>query len=374
MPILNIVFLALTFFAAFAATALLVPPVQRLCVRRGWLAQPGGRRTHAWPTPNVGGIALYLGFVLALAGTFVLGALDPTLRRSPFETLRLALLLLGGTLIFLVMWLDDVRELPPPPKFAAQALAGLIAVGPFLWDHTRYPDALGAPTEASGIVLTAFNFPFVRQVALWDYSPWLAIGATVLWLGWMTNTINFSDGLDGLAAGVSLIAAAMLALNALLQPHPQYTIALLPLALAGACAGFLLFNFPPARIFMGDSGAEFLGYALGVCAIIGGAKLATVLLVLGVPILDVAWLIVARSAAGRSPAHSGRDHLHFRLRDLGFSNRQIVVFYYVLSASFGLIGVFDFDRRLKLAALVLLGLIVAGAIVYVGRRGIVAAR
>jgi UDP-GlcNAc:undecaprenyl-phosphate/decaprenyl-phosphate GlcNAc-1-phosphate transferase len=368
MSILSIIALAGTFFIAFAITALLVPPVRRLCVRRGWLALPGGRRTHARPTPSVGGIAIYMGFVLTLLGTFAFDALDPALRRSPFEALRLLLLLLGGTLIFLVMWLDDVRELPPLPKFLAQALAGLIAVGPFLWDHSRYPDVLGAPTEASGIVLTAFNFPFVGQVALWDYSPWLAVGATVLWLGWMTNTINFSDGLDGLAAGVSLIAAVMLALNALLQPHPQFTIALLPFALAGACAGFLLFNFPPARIFMGDSGAEFLGYALGVCAIIGGAKLATALLVLGVPILDVAWLIIARSAAGRSPAHSGRDHLHLRLRDLGFSNRQIVVFYYALSASFGLIGVFDFDRRLKLAALVLLGLIVAVAIVYVGRR------
>jgi len=374
MSLFTAALLALTFAAAFAITALLVAPVQRLCERRGWLALPGGRRAHSRPTPNVGGIAIYVGFVLALLGTSALGALDPALRRSPFETLRLLLLLLGGTLIFLVMWLDDVRELSPLPKFATQALAGLIAVGPYLWDHTRYPDVLGDLTEASGIVLTAFKFPFVDQVSLWDYSPWLAIGATVLWLGWMTNTINFSDGLDGLAAGVSLIAAVMLALNALLQQPPQYTIALLPLALAGACAGFLLFNFPPARIFMGDSGAEFLGYTLGVCAIIGGAKLATVLLVLGVPILDVAWLIVARSAAGRSPAHSGRDHLHLRLQDLGFSNRQIVVFYYVLSASFGLIGVFDFDRRLKLAALVLLGLLVGAAIVYVGRARSVAAR
>ena len=373
MTLLTTAALALTFAAAFAITALLVPPVQRLCERRGWLALPGGRRAHARPTPNVGGIAIYVGFVLAVLGTLVLGALDPALRRSPFEVLRLRQLLLGGTLIFLVMWLDDVRELPPLPKFATQALAALIAVGPFLWDHGRYPDALGAPTEARGIVLTAFNFPFVQQIPLWDYSPWLAIGATVLWLGWMTNTINFSDGLDGLAAGVSLIAAVMLALNALRQPHPQYTIALLPLALAGACAGFLLFNFPPARIFMGDSGAEFLGYTLGVCAIIGGAKLATMLLVLGVPILDVAWLIVARSAAGRSPAHSGRDHLHLRLQDLGFSARQIVVFYYALSASFGLIGVFIYDLRLKLAALVLLGLIVATTIVYAGRRGAVPA-
>jgi UDP-GlcNAc:undecaprenyl-phosphate/decaprenyl-phosphate GlcNAc-1-phosphate transferase len=371
MSLLTIFALCGTFAAAFAITALLVSPVQRLCERRGWLARPGGRRTHARPTPNVGGIAIYLGFVLTLLGTFALGAFDPVLRRSSFETLRLGLLLLGGTLLFLVMWRDDVVELPPLPKFAAQALAGLIAVGPFLWDHTRYPDALGQLTEARGIVLTAFNFPFVRQVPLWDYSPWLAIAATVLWLGWMCNTINWSDGLDGLAAGVSLIAALMLAIHTWWLG--QMTVALLPLALAGTCAGFLLFNFPPARIFLGDSGAEVLGYLLGVSAIIGGAKLATVLLVLGVPILDVAWLSAARIAAGRSPAHGGRDHLHLRLRDLGFSNRQIVVFYYALSASFGLIGVFDFDQRLKLAALLLLGLIAVGLIVYVSRRGTVAA-
>ena len=363
-----------TFAAAFAITALLVPPVMRLCERRGWLAQPGGRRAHARPTPNVGGIAIYAGFVLALLGTLGLGALIPTLQRSPIEILRLALLLLGGTLIFLVMWLDDLRDLPPLPKFVAQALAALIAVGPYLWDHTRYPDAGGAPTEAHGIVLTAFNFPFVSQVNLWNISPWLAIVATVFWIGWMTNTINFSDGLDGLAAGVSLIAALALALNALRLPQPQATIALLPLALAGACAGFLLFNFPPARIFMGDSGAEFLGYVLGVSAIIGGAKLATVLLVLGAPILDVAWLIVSRTLSGRSPAHGGRDHLHLRLRDLGFSTRQILIFYYALSASFGVLGISGREPQVKLVALGLLGLIVAVVMVYVSRRTLPATR
>jgi UDP-GlcNAc:undecaprenyl-phosphate/decaprenyl-phosphate GlcNAc-1-phosphate transferase len=364
--------LILTFALAFAITALLVPPVQRLCERRGWLALPGGRRTHARPTPNVGGIAIYLGFVLTLLGTFVLGTIDPALQRSPMEMLRLGLLLLGSTVLFLVMWRDDVVELPPLPKFIAQALAGLIAVGPYLWDHTRYPDVLGDLTEARGIVLTAFKFPFISQVSLWDYSPWLAIGATVLWLGWMSNTINWSDGLDGMVAGISLIAALMLAIHA--WRLGQLTIALLPLTLAGTCAGFLLFNFPPARIFMGDSGAEVLGYLLGVCAIIGGAKLATVLLVLGVPILDFAWLIISRTFSGRSPTQGGRDHLHLRLRDLGFSNRQIVLFYYSLGTAFGLVGISEADQRLKLAALVVLALIVAAVIVYVGRRGALAAR
>jgi UDP-N-acetylmuramyl pentapeptide phosphotransferase/UDP-N-acetylglucosamine-1-phosphate transferase len=341
----------------------------RLSASRGWVQTPGGRRLHARPTSNVGGIAIYCGFVVALLATF---AFDAWLPRTPFEKLRLGLVLLGGTLIFLVMWRDDVVELPPLPKFIAQALAGLIAVGPYLWDHTRYPDALGALTEARGIVLTALNLPFVGQVSLWDVSPWLAIAATVFWVGWMTNTINWSDGIDGLAGGVSLIAALILAAKSLAQG--QLTVALLPLALAGACAGFLLFNFPPARIFMGDSGAEFIGYVLGVSAIVGGAKLATVLLVLGVPILDVAWLIVSRALAGRSPARGGRDHLHLRLQDMGFSTRQVVIFYYALSASFGALGIAETEPRVKLVALGLLALLVACVLIYVSRRSAAPAR
>lgn len=360
--------LSLTFLLALAVTALLVPPVIRLCRRRGWMAQPGGRRLHPEPTPVVGGIAIYAGFVAALLASFALGAVAPQLQRSSFETLRIGLLLLGGTVIFLTMWLDDVRELSPRAKLAAQVAAALIAVGPFLWDHTLYQPG----DQARGIILTAFNFPFVEQVNLYDLSPWLAIGATIFWIVGMNNTINFSDGMDGLAAGISLIAAAALGVHALRLE--QYTIALLPLALAGACAGFLLFNFPPARIFMGDSGAELLGFVLGVSAIIGGAKLATALLVLGVPILDVAWLIVSRLINGRSPAQGGRDHLHHRLRDMGLSERQVLWFYYALSASFGTLGIADTDPVVKLAALVLLGAIVVAVLTLVARRASGAAR
>lgn len=358
--------LCAAFGLAFVLTAALMPPVMRLCERRGWVAVPGGRRQHARPTPQIGGIAIYAGFTLTLLATFVFGALEPQLQRGHFELLRIGLVMLGGLLIFAVMWLDDVRELSPRTKLAAQIAAALIAVGPFIWDQTHYPDITGQLTEARGIILTAFNLPFLGRASLWDVSSWLAIGATIFWLVAMCNTINFSDGMDGLAGGISLIAALMLGLHAVRLE--QYTVALLPLALAGACAGFLLFNFPPARIFMGDSGAEFLGYMLGVSAILGGAKLATVLLVLGVPILDVAWLIVTRARGGRSPAQSGRDHLHYRLLDIGFSQRQVLWFYYTLSASFGLLGVADTPQPVKLFALALLGLLVAGVLYYVSRR------
>lgn len=355
------------FGVAFGTTAAALPAVIRLAHTRGWVQRPGGRRTHAQPTPNVGGIAIYLGFMAALAASLLLPLADARFTRSGYETLRLALLAAGGTLIFLVMWRDDVAELNWLPKLIAQVAAALLAVGPFLWDQQLYPDAQGAPTEARGIILTAFNFPFVEQVHLYNLSPWLAIVVTVFWFGWMTNTINWSDGMDGLAAGISLIAALMLALHALRLDPPQLSIAALPLALAGACAGFLLFNFPPARIFMG-CGAEFLGFMLGICAIIGGAKLATVLLVLGVPILDTAWLIVSRAAAGRSPMRGANDHLHYRLRALGFSTRQILYLYYGLSAAFGLIGISSISPQAKLAALTALALAGGTLILYAARR------
>ncbi len=367
MTLLTALALLATFLIATAVTALLIPPVMRLSARMGWMQQPGGRRTHARPTSNLGGLAIYAGFVAALLTTLLLERLDPALERSGFETLRVWLVLAGTTLMCGVMWLDDVRELGWLPKFCTQVAAALIAVGPFVWDQGRYAAADGALTEARGVVLTAFNAPYIGQIDLYAVSPWLAIVATVFWIGWMSNTINFSDGVDGLVSGVSLIAALLLALHALRLTPPQQSVALLPLAIAGACAGFLIFNFPPAKIFMGG-GAENLGYLLGVAAIIGGAKMATVLLVLGVPLLDTAWLIVSRMVAGRSPMRGGRDHLHHRLADIGLSSRQIVLFYYAMSLGFGLLGISGASAAQKLLALVALGAIALGVIVYAARR------
>lgn len=360
--------LVATFFLAFLITTWLIPPVQRLCERCGWVAEPGGRRLHAHPTPTIGGIAMYIGLVVTLLATFTFGFIDSAFQRSEFETMRIWLVILASLPIFLIMWADDVRELPALPRLLVQIIAGLIAVGSFLWTHERYlaPNAPAGsePTEAYGILLTAFNFPFVEQINLWNMSPWLAIGATVFWLMAMSNAINWADGADGLAAGITLVAGITLALKALLIEEPQFTIALLPLTIAGVCAAFLRFNLPPARIFMGDSGAHVLGFVLGISAIIGGAKLATILLVLAVPIIDSAWLIVSRMVAGHSPSHGGRDHLHHRLIDLGYTPRQVLIFYYTLSTSFGLVGLSPANAYIKLALLIILGLIVLGLIIY----------
>lgn len=360
--------LAATFCIALAVTAALTPPLIRLSQREGWVAQPGPRHVHRLPTPTVGGLAMIGGFAAALLASFALEWLDPALRRSPFEHLRLGLLLAGASIVAAVSLIDDLRDLPALPRLGVHLVAALVAVGPYVWDQTLYPDALGASTEARGIILTAFNFPFIQQIHLHELSPLLAIGATVFWIVGMQNMVNWADGLDGLAAGVTLIAATILALHTLSLEPPQVTVALLPLALAGACAGFLPFNFHPARTFMGDVGAMTLGYILGVSAIIGGAKLATALLVMGVPLIDGAWLIVSRVARGGSAARSGRDHLHHRLIDMGFSQRQVVLAYYTLSVVFGAVALLDVPPAAKLAALLVLGALVLGVIIYASRR------
>jgi UDP-N-acetylmuramyl pentapeptide phosphotransferase/UDP-N-acetylglucosamine-1-phosphate transferase len=355
--------LLLTCAIAAAVTALLVPPVARLCQRYDWLAYPRPRSTHRTPTPTVGGLAMLAGLLAGLLASFACEQLVPMLQRMPFEHLRLGLLLAGALVVALISFIDDLRDLPAGTRLLVHVVAALIAVGPYLWDHTLYLDAAGMPTEARGIILTAFNFPFVSQIHLHNISPWLAVAATLFWIVGLQNMLNWVDGMDGLAAGVTLIAALVLALHALRLN--QWTIALLPLALAGVCAGFLPFNFPPARIFMGDVGAMTLGYVLAVSAIIGGAKLATALLVLGVPLIDMAWLILQRTLRGQSAAQAGRDHLHLRLIDMGFSQRQVLAFYYTLSATFGSIALLDvMTPAMKLVALVVLGSVVLGVLWY----------
>jgi UDP-N-acetylmuramyl pentapeptide phosphotransferase/UDP-N-acetylglucosamine-1-phosphate transferase len=359
--------LALIFGTAAGVTALCVPPVERLCQRKGWLAHPGPRRPHRTPTPTVGGLAILVGLLAAVLITLMLPAVLPIFERSRFEYLRLGLLLVGAAIVAAVSFLDDLRDLPAGLRLGLHIGAALVAVGPYLWDHVLYPDALEMPTEARGIILTAFNFPFVEQIHLHNISPWLAIAATLFWIVGIQNMLNWVDGLDGLAAGITLIAALVLAAHALTLN--QWTVALLPLALAGACAGFLPFNFHPARIFMGDVGAMTLGYVLAISAILGGAKLATALLVLAVPIVDMAWLIGARTLRGSSAAASGRDHLHHRLLDMGLSQRQIVAFYYTLSALFGAVALLDFmTPAMKLLALLVLGTALLGLLLYLSYR------
>jgi UDP-GlcNAc:undecaprenyl-phosphate GlcNAc-1-phosphate transferase len=223
------------------------------------------------------------------------------------------------------LW-DDCRELSVWPQFVAQFGVALIAIG-------------------FDIIVERVTLPIFGYTI---FPPWITYPLTIFWVMGMINTVNWLDGLDGLATGVTAIAALLFAVHA--YRLGQTTVALFPLALAAACLGFLPFNFHPARVFMG-SGSWVLGFALASLSILAPAKVATALLVLGIPIIDVAWLILRRWRERGNPTLAGRDHLHYRLLDMGLSQRQIVLFYYTFCATFGLLALLIEDRFFKLVAL-----------------------
>ncbi len=322
-------------------SALLTPFMGRLGLRLGMADRPGGRRRHGRLISRLGGAGMYLGFTVAVLVTLVLpaGWLPP--RQDQKELFRLTGLLLGTAAMFAFGLLDDHFELPSRPQYAAQFLSSLIAI-------------------AFIIFIERTNNPVTDQVVVFAWPVVWAL--TIFWFMGMMNTVNWLDGMDGLATGVTGIMSTVLAVHMI---HTgQYSVALLPVALLGAALGFLPFNFNPARVFMGSNGSYFLGWALAALGIIAGAKLATVLLVMGLPILDVAWLIFHRWRRGEKASLAGRDHLHYRLADMGFSQRQIVIGYYLFSAAFGVLALGLGSRLFKLVALLILAAAALAVIIW----------
>jgi UDP-GlcNAc:undecaprenyl-phosphate GlcNAc-1-phosphate transferase len=215
------------------------------------------------------------------------------------------------------------------------------------------------------VFIERVNNPFASEPLV--FSMPVTIILTLLWYAGMTTTVNWLDGLDGLATGVSAIAALVFFVH--MARTGQESVALLPLALLGATLGLLPHNWHPARIFIGSSGAYFLGYAVGALALIGGARAATALLVMGVPIADVGLQIVDRIRHGRPPGAGDRGHLHFRLLDLGFSQQRIVLSYYALSGTLGLLALLLPTRLFKLLALVALATMVTAVLAIVSYLG-----
>ncbi len=332
------------FGAALGAAALAVPPVRWLSFRLGLVARPGGRRQHAGDIPKLGGLALLAGLVV---GWLLIGGLFP-----PEANGRLLQgILLGTAVVAVGGLLDDWLDLSPWVQFCMHTAGAVIAVYYEVFIE-RFSDPLGGGVISFRTLLTM---------------PWDSVVIfllTFFWIVGMINTINFLDGLDGLAGGVVAITAVLIAWHSF--NLEQYTVAAFPLVLSGALAGFLLFNFAPARIFLGSAGAYLLGYQIATLAIISPAKIATALLVLVVPIVDVAWQIINRLRHGRSPFQGDRGHLHFRLLDRGFSIRHIVLGYYAVALVFGLVAIFA-PGLLKLMMLVMLGTAVFLLLVWLTR-------
>jgi UDP-GlcNAc:undecaprenyl-phosphate GlcNAc-1-phosphate transferase len=331
--------------AAAALAALLAffltPLAGRAAAKGGAIDHPGDpRRVHAQPVPRAGGLAFAVVFVLVGLGTVVAAShtgLLPAVYRLPAG--GLLALAVGVPLAAILGFVDDLRDLSPRWQLLAQLLlAGIVLAANVSIDFINNPFGAGIIT---------FARPF-------------ALALTTLWVVGMINSINFIDGLDGLSAGVAMIAAVTLGGISLTAAQNQPVVAILCLALAGALAGFLPWNFHPARVFAGTSGVFVVGYALAVLSILGTAKVAVALLVLGVPIIDTFWIIVRRLAQGASPFAPDRGHLHHRLLDLGLSHRGAVLVIYAICGVLALLC-FLLSGTGQLYAF--LGAVVAGGLV-----------
>ncbi|HTG40894.1 MAG TPA: MraY family glycosyltransferase [Methylomirabilota bacterium] len=309
--------------AAFAAAALisfvLTPLVRRIALGLNAVDEPGMRRVNTVPVPRGGGVAVALAFIVV--GIVLSNVNSSSLQQTPDvanDPRRIVALLLGGALATVFGVLDDYFDLRARWQFVGQLGLAAIAIG-------------------FGIVVVRLNNPVGQDFFL---AQPFAVGFTVLWVVGMINSLNFIDGLDGLSSGVAIIAALTLGTISLSAGIAQPFIAALCFALAGALVGFLRWNFQPASIFIGTSGVMFVGYTLAILSILGTAKVAIALLVLGVPIIDAFWIIVRRLVQGRSPFSPDRGHLHHRLLDVGLSHRQTVVLIYAVCIVLGLLSLF----------------------------------
>lgn len=338
----------MNYLAAFSLAAVLsaglTPLARRLAERIGAIDQPNeARKIHLKPIARLGGVAIFGAFVIT------------SLVFIPISRQFVALLL-GLTLLFAVGVVDDIRGVSPWVKLFWQIVAACVVL-------------------AGGIGVTSITSPLGGVIALdWGRFPvdfWYVhfnitpIGnlLSIIWMVGLVNAINFLDGLDGLACGVSAIAALIMFVLAVGLKVGQVEVALLAIILVGTAIGFLPFNFYPARIFMGDSGAYVFGLILALLAIYSGGKLATATLVLGFTIFDALFTAARRLLRRSSPFRADRQHLHHLLLEIGWSQRQAVLLLYVLAIGFGVSALF-LGSFTKLIALGVMLMTLAGVITW----------
>lgn len=307
--------------------------VRRLAWHFKILDQPdGGRKIHQRATPLLGGTAIYL----ALAITFLI--FHEQLLVGDLTWTHWTGFLVGGLILMIGGFLDDKNNLEP-------------------WQQLLFPFLAIAAVLLGGVEIARLSDLQGGILNLNEW-PWLSPLLIGIWLLGMMYTTKLLDGVDGLVSGVSVIGALVIFLFTLTTNYYQPDIALAALILAAATAGFLIFNFNPASIFLGEGGSLFLGFSLGVLSIISGSKIAIALLIMGLPIIDVAWTIGRRVVAGKNPFRSpDKKHFHHRLLAAGLSQKQTVFVYYILAATFGIAGLFLQSRGKLLALLGLVAVI-----------------
>jgi len=295
--------------------ALAITPVIRfLALKHGIVDLPGPRKIHPSPTPLLGGLAVFLAFFISVAIFWLLGMVSD----AKISEVQILAVFGGGLILMIGGYLDDRYNLQPWQQFIFPVLASVT------------------------VILAGLKIEFVSSPlgGILHFPAALGIAIAFFWLLGMIYTTKFLDGLDGLASGITAIGAIIIFFVSLYWDVPSSGTSVLALVLAGSALGFLVFNWHPAKIFLGEGGSVFCGFMLGTLSIISGSKIATALLIMGVPILDVFWVIIRRLWQGRSPVAADRKHLHFRLLDIGLSQRQAVVFLYLITAAFGVTSLF----------------------------------
>lgn len=328
----------LPFILAGIISLIATPWVRKLAFKIGAVDIPkDNRRVHKEPMPLIGGLAIAMGVFISI---FIFMPIDKT-------TISI---LLGGLVIIIAGIIDDIKELRPRYKMLFQILAAIILIlGDVKVDFITNPFAKG-----SGIV----------------YLNWLSIPITLFWVVGITNTLNFIDGLDGLSAGVAMISSLSLMIVA--GKFGYASVIILAATVAGSCLGFLPYNFNPAKIFMGDTGALFLGFMLAAISIEGVMKSVAAIaviapiLILGVPIFDTTFAIFRRLLNGQSVATADKGHLHHRLLNRGFSQKKSVLILYGMSAIFGVFAILIASANSKQSVYLAMSMLVLTVLIAIG--------
>ncbi|MET3683009.1 UDP-GlcNAc:undecaprenyl-phosphate GlcNAc-1-phosphate transferase [Alkalibacillus flavidus] len=307
---------------ALAVALIMTPLIKRLAIKIGAVDNPSHRKVHKGAMPRLGGLAIYLSFMIGLMLFY------------PDSVYTLPVMI-GGSIIMLVGFLDDLIELSPKWKMTGQILAAIVVLGT--------------------IQVEFVNLPFGGEL----HFGWLSIPITIIWIIAITNAINLIDGLDGLAGGVSAIALLTITVMSIVMNN--YFVTTIALLLLGSTIGFLYYNFHPAKIFMGDTGALFLGYMIAVLSLLGFKNVTVFsfvipIIILGVPISDTVFAMIRRKVQRKPISAADKQHLHHCLLALGFSHRMTVLLIYGLSALFSIAAIVFTQATMWGSALLILGL------------------
>lgn len=351
----------LTIIATAAVSLFLCLAVRRLAARFGFMDVPDeGRHRHKRPTPLLGGLGIFLAIFLVVALAILY---DQTLLSSLFAK-NLAGLFFATLVIVLGGVLDDKLSLAPGAQIAFPAVASVIVIASGI-GIAQVQNPFGGIVDLSGHELGLFWYSgTLFKITL------LADAFTFVWLMGMAYTTKVLDAVDGLVSGLAVIGALMLLAFSLTSAHFDPAIAILASIVAGGFLGFLVLNWHPAKMFLGEGGSLLAGFLLAALAILSGSKVAIAFLVMGIPVLDLAWVIFQRKVLHKkSPFRTAdRRHLSLRLVDLGLSQRKAVLLFYFLAILFGALAIL-LQAGVYLWALVLLGAVMAGLIIFVSRKG-----